>query len=287
MLVATVAVPLSGGAAPRGEGAGDSAADAVAMDDRVRAGGGGAKRTGTGAGNGAVAGTLSSPPSCRVAQPSSSQHAPLAVDDEPLADGTDGDDVRRGVAAAATSEGAQTLLAGREALLTVCCTHLDHIDEEQRLVQVSHALGELRETHQGTPHLLAGDLNALHGGDYSPAEWAEVESKAAANGWVAPVDASCLRLLIDNGYVDAFRAACGASHVGEIPPGVAKFTAHAERPMYRIDYVFLSPSAVDAGLHPVGAYVDTSAMGSDHFPLVVDLAWGSGTAEVGSRPSRL
>lgn len=156
-----------------------------------------------------------------------------------------------------------------EVLLTVFCTHLDHMDEGQRMVQMTHALGEMRS--DGIPHLLVGDLNALDANDYSATEWAALEQKAAESGWVSPSDATCVRLLLREGYVDAFRARTSVD--GPLPVGSAKFTAHTTRPMYRIDYALLSPAALASGLRVRGAFVETAAEGSDHFPLVVDFDW--------------
>ncbi|CAE8715685.1 unnamed protein product [Polarella glacialis] len=155
--------------------------------------------------------------------------------------------------------------------LTIVCTHLDHIDEAQRLVQMSHILEEMQSLP--SPHILVGDLNALFADDYSPAEWAAVEQKAVENGWSLPCDAACLRLLLQKGYVDAFRQSSGGASEGPLPSGLQKFTAHTSRPMYRIDYALLSPSALEAGLHVESSFVDLSASGSDHFPLVVDVSW--------------
>ncbi|CAK0899478.1 unnamed protein product [Prorocentrum cordatum] len=112
-------------------------------------------------------------------------------------------------------------------------------------------------------------------------EWtSERWQEAAQSGWALPSDAECVRMLLREGYVDAFRAA----HPGDgraLEAGAAKFTAHVGHPMYRIDYAFISRGAAGAGLRLLGAAVDGSAVGSDHFPLVVDLEWASSD---GARP---
>jgi len=171
---------------------------------------------------------------------------------------------------ASTMEG---LWPSDEILLTVFCTHLDHMDEQQRVVQVAHALSEMKAL--GRPHVLVGDLNALDRNDYSPAEWNAIERKAAESSWSAPSDAACVRLLLREGYVDAFRHSLGVGFNGSLPQDTMKFTAHTSRPMYRIDYALVSPCALAAGLSVVGAFVDAAATGSDHFPLVVDMVWDS------------
>eukprot|EP00931_Biecheleriopsis_adriatica_P078799 TRINITY_DN52214_c0_g1_i1.p1 TRINITY_DN52214_c0_g1~~TRINITY_DN52214_c0_g1_i1.p1 ORF type:complete len:389 (+),score=49.72 TRINITY_DN52214_c0_g1_i1:131-1168(+) len=165
--------------------------------------------------------------------------------------------------------------------LTVISTHLDHMDEAERLVQISHALDEMRTLP--SPHILAGDLNALLTDDYSATEWASVEQKAFDNGWKMPSDATCVRFLLGKGYVDAFRL---ANENGKLPLPANKFTAHTTRPMYRIDYALLSPCALRAGITVERAFVDTSANGSDHFPLVVDLSWGDSSRYPGEPPEQ-
>merc|ERR1712232_1182429 len=144
-----------------------------------------------------------------------------------------------------------------------------------------HVLREMQSVGN-SPHALVGDLNALRRADYSHQEWAAVEEKAAANGWVPPVDASCLSLLHRHGYTDAFRQVRAVSTEPDAPlpshsPGISvKFTAHVGAPMYRIDYVFLSQTVVQSGLLLSSVHVESEASGSDHFPLVVDLTYGPG-----------
>lgn len=147
---------------------------------------------------------------------------------------------------------------------TIASLHLDHMSEDERVVQMSHVLREA-SSFGGNPHIIVGDLNALLRDDYSAAEWASAEAKAVRNGWVPPCDARSIRLLLDAGYIDA-------------TPGAGQFTAHVSEPMYRIDYALLSRCATAAGLQVASSFVDTSATGSDHFPLVVDLEWAASSA---------
>jgi len=157
--------------------------------------------------------------------------------------------------------------------ITVLVTHLDHMDETQRLVQMRHVLAEMQGLAD-EPHLLLGDLNALCTDDYDAEEWAEILAMAHGNGWRAPRDADSVRLLHAHGYTDAFRAASnGISAAGNgcLPSGPWKFTAHVDRPMYRIDYAFLSPRFEEAlQIRLTRAYVDPGARGSDHLPLVIE-----------------
>merc|ERR1712118_594141 len=104
-------------------------------------------------------------------------------------------------------------------------------------------------------------MNALRVDDYSVAEWKAVEAKARAHGWQPPCDAACLRAILREGYVDGFRVACAVAEGDPLPGGPAKFSAHTEDPLYRIDYVFLSPGVELAGLRLQSAFVEASSAG--------------------------
>mmetsp|Transcript_53329 Transcript_53329/g.98611 ORF Transcript_53329/g.98611 Transcript_53329/m.98611 type:complete len:360 (-) Transcript_53329:36-1115(-) len=169
---------------------------------------------------------------------------------------------------------AATLELAAGTYLTVYCTHLDHISEKQRMVQMTHILQATHREKQAEPHVLVGDLNALRVDDYTPTEWAALERKAITSGWAPPVDAGCLQMLQKEGYVDAFEQACSARGEASLQHcAAAKFTAHIDAPMYRIDYIMISPEAQQAGVRVQDAFIDETAAGSDHFPLVVDLVW--------------
>jgi len=159
--------------------------------------------------------------------------------------------------------------SGEGRAFTIASIHLDHMSEDERVKQVSHILREASSFGPG-PHAIVGDFNALLRHDYSESEWAAAEAKASRNGWVLPCDARSLQLLVDKGYVDA-------------TPGRGQFTAHVSEPMYRIDYALLSPCAAAAGFRVASSFVDTSATGSDHFPLVVDFEWDARNASLDAR----
>ena len=241
----------------------------------------------------------------------------------------------------------------RSRVLTLASTHLDHMNEAQRVVQVEHLLEELAassrvaaETRRGggegeggegegggdaTIDLVAGDLNALTRADYSDAHWARLLARAAENGWPPPVDSDALEVLHSTsapvversessshpttarslpnhsafatartrlslerlraaGYADAFtlaRSAAAASSATPPPESAAPppplppldehaATAHLGLPLYRIDYVWVG-GALQRERAVRRAFVargETAAGGSDHFPLVVDLALG-------------
>jgi len=167
--------------------------------------------------------------------------------------------------------------------MAVIATHLDHISSVERQAQVRDICRLQRELCDGFPHLLLGDFNALKRSDYSPEEWQAVVAKHEAKGWSPPEGCLSLQLLLDAGYVDLFEASMPG--VGSMKrslaevPALAKMTASAADPDIRIDHVFCSSDLLellqrqhsespDLG---TSAWVDTSASGSDHFPVVVDL----------------
>lgn len=61
--------------------------------------------------------------------------------------------------------------------LSVFCTHLDHISEEQRKEQLEHIAEVLK------PGLILGDMNALKRKDYSAEEWGALEQRHEERQW--------------------------------------------------------------------------------------------------------
>eukprot|EP00514_Thraustochytrium_sp_LLF1b_P007915 CAMPEP_0184537230 /NCGR_PEP_ID=MMETSP0198_2-20121128/16914_1 /TAXON_ID=1112570 /ORGANISM="Thraustochytrium sp., Strain LLF1b" /LENGTH=297 /DNA_ID=CAMNT_0026930529 /DNA_START=1828 /DNA_END=2721 /DNA_ORIENTATION=+ len=149
---------------------------------------------------------------------------------------------------------------------SIAATHLDHISEQQRRIQIEHVINTLDQIDH--PIVLCGDLNAFHREDYSHEEWAAIEQRHVKHGWAQPQH-GCLDLLLSRRYADAYRA---ASPLGLAETGRAKCTAPTEEPCIRIDYCFLSEKfqqqfAVER------SFVHHGARHSDHLPLVVDLAF--------------
>ena len=102
--------------------------------------------------------------------------------------------------------------------------------EVWRAVEIRHLLTRLR-ARPDTPHVVAGDFNALMSGDphhlERSASW--VRAQWLLQGGLTPRWA--LRGLIDAGYVDCYRS-CN--------PRTPGFTVPAWDPHVRIDYVFAS-----------------------------------------------
>jgi len=161
-------------------------------------------------------------------------------------------------------------------VVTVAVTHLDHISEEQREVQLDHILEVLGPNTSRT--LLLGDLNALTRQDYTAEEWTVLEDRNKEQSWTPPA-AGCLDALAEAGFTDVFAAAAGVSRLSERRPDADGalpqiFSAHVSNPLYRIDYMFQGDSLV-RDLNPTAAYVAVNMTLSDHFPVVFDLKHAS------------
>jgi len=148
--------------------------------------------------------------------------------------------------------------------LTVAVTHLDHISEEQREVQLDHVLEALRTKGD----LLVGDLNALTRSDYSDEEWARLVTRHAERGWSGPTHGALDRMLSEN-FVDAFAKTRGGGPLSARPDIASDtiLTAHAGHLLYRIDYCFMKEGR---GLIPQGAEVHHEVSLSDHVPVTFD-----------------
>mmetsp|Transcript_80364 Transcript_80364/g.152789 ORF Transcript_80364/g.152789 Transcript_80364/m.152789 type:complete len:342 (-) Transcript_80364:81-1106(-) len=155
---------------------------------------------------------------------------------------------------------------GASKVLTVAVTHLDHINEEQRGIQLNHVLEALGPN--ASRALLVGDLNALHRSDYMEQEWTALEDRHRANRWTPPTS-GCLELLEKAGFRDAFLASRGQGPLSARGQAGTDpiFSAHVDHPLYRIDYCFISNAS---GLLPHYAKVHTEIELSDHFPVSFD-----------------
>lgn len=151
--------------------------------------------------------------------------------------------------------------------LTVYVTHLEWRDEAIREEQVrSLLLWTTRD--KGRPHLLLGDFNAVHPDDVQDFEaqggrWEEFVEEIEADFPQAAREPRALRRLLRAGYVDAFR---------EVGEGDGR-TYTTDRPLLRLDYCFVDLSLRGALQRARRWDTPLARDASDHFPLVVDLAW--------------
>jgi len=147
----------------------------------------------------------------------------------------------------------------------VASTHLDHISEQEREIQLQHVWEVLRDVREKErlPVVLCGDFNALKRKDYSREHWNQIVARHERRGWNLPTE-GCLNILERNGeFLDAF------DEVRRRGPGERKFTASVENPLYRVDYCFarecfLSQFQIEA------ARVVHEVHHSDHFPLLFE-----------------
>lgn len=147
---------------------------------------------------------------------------------------------------------------------TVAATHLDHMSEDERRVQLRHVREVLEsvKTERNEPVVLCGDFNALKRKDYEDQHWQQLEDRHRERGWAMPSH-GCLDELENHGYLDCF-------HYVDLdtPPTP---TASVEEPLYRIDYCFAGPGFLEHfNLH--SASVQNAICLSDHFPIVIDFS---------------
>ena len=109
---------------------------------------------------------------------------------------------------------------------TFAVTHLDHLDEDERLTQI----GEM-SPHRHDVNVLVGDMNALTRDDYSDQYFQNtVAGKREKTGWERPRFELTEQLVRTWGYQDAFRQinpTLKDANVATCPYGT------------RIDYIFL------------------------------------------------
>ncbi|CAK0788355.1 unnamed protein product [Prorocentrum cordatum] len=179
-------------------------------------------------------------------------------------------------------------LVSRASQFAVLATHWDHISEAERVIQADSLLASVADLTGGLPHLLVGDLNAMKRADYTSEEWSALQERNAQRGWAPLEDSRALAALEASGYSDLLSetlaspagAASAAAAAPAAPLAAGRFTAPRQPPV-RIDFAYasrdwgrLSAGGEGGGAGARGAaasaWVDASAEGSDHLPLVVD-----------------
>ncbi|XP_015888375.3 uncharacterized protein LOC107423347 [Ziziphus jujuba] len=142
------------------------------------------------------------------------------------------------------------------------CTQLDHLDENWRMKQIS-ALFQANDP----PHILAGGLNSLNGGDYSAERWADIVKYYEDMGKPTP-KTEVMKFLKGKGYVDAKDYAGDCEPVvmiakGQNVQGTCKYGT-------RVDYVLSLPDSPYKFVP--GSYTVVSSKGtSDHHMVKVDI----------------
>lgn len=190
--------------------------------------------------------------------------------------------------------GATVRVAGVHLRLGV--THLDHICDRERTVQLEHALRSLggdgggasgggrgggaggslsggagdgvsgggggsdaRRAH-GRQLLLLGDLNALGRHDYTPDEWCQHEQHNSRRGWAPPTDAAAqggsIWRLRQAGFIDAYHALHSDPGRRPVSPPWTAHVRTATGPRYRIDYMWSRPPEAGLFLEPCSGFVE-------------------------------
>jgi len=162
------------------------------------------------------------------------------------------------------------LVAVRVGDLLVAVTHLDHVDEKHRATQAQSVLKAL--AHEKDDHiLLLGDLNALRRSDYDDEAWTHLERRNEINGWSPPADSAApggaLHVFHEAGFVDL---ADITNMTSQHMTSVSHCRLTNGQACQRIDYALASQKLAKR-ISNCALSVDSSATGSDHYPLVVDL----------------
>jgi Metal-dependent hydrolase len=157
---------------------------------------------------------------------------------------------------------ARLLLPGGRTF-TVYVTHLDHTDEDARMVQLRVARTWLVRD-RSRPHAVMGDFNAISRWDWPEEQLAALRKQPLHQGGNLAGDEKgpqVIEAMEKAGYVDLYRQ-FGA-------PGAATYLAD-DWPI-RIDYIFASQPLAPLVTH---CSIWTQADGvSDHRPVLADIEW--------------
>ncbi|GIQ86374.1 PGAP2-interacting protein [Kipferlia bialata] len=115
----------------------------------------------------------------------------------------------------------------------VHCTHLDHVSEDARMVQIKEAVESMpsAHAHDSLPAVLVGDFNALLRTDYTDEQWAEIKRIRGQSKWEEP-KGDVLTEILSQGWYDS----CQISPLGTVSGSVAGTCRFGTR----IDYVLVS-----------------------------------------------
>jgi endonuclease/exonuclease/phosphatase family metal-dependent hydrolase len=161
-------------------------------------------------------------------------------------------------------------LIGPAGPLVIAATHLDDRSEDARCAQLTVLRAHL--SRASTPHVMAGDFNAVRTADYAPARLLEIAKLRAKNAREPPRDD--VAFMMDGwGYVDAARLA----HAGDSARYAQSLTTPLPEGLAvtcwvgtRIDQVWLDARAAAQLTCAHARVVETDV--SDHRPVVVELA---------------
>jgi endonuclease/exonuclease/phosphatase family metal-dependent hydrolase len=151
--------------------------------------------------------------------------------------------------------------------LVLYATHLKagrNEEHEQRRAAEMQTIIEIMRQIGNQPHLLVGDLNALH-----PEDQPNASMYLATEPWEKGDDLDnvhirqAIPLLLSVGYVDCYR---------ELHPATPGYTYKLPTPGLRLDYIFASPPLAKR-LHASDVVTGGEAeMASDHYPVWVEFS---------------
>lgn len=149
--------------------------------------------------------------------------------------------------------------------------------EELRERQIREVVDFCDSTFSGEPHVICGDLNTFQKLHMTAEQWEAANAHYASMGWPSPPeDSLVIGCLAHRGYVDAYaRFKEYVSSSDSSPPLPHPLTCWSQKPLFRLDYFFLSPEAdtrdVTAQRIRVVDHRVLDTHASDHFPVVVEL----------------
>ena len=134
--------------------------------------------------------------------------------------------------------------------------------EHRRTIELKSLLESIKK-HQHGPHLLVGDFNTLAPGEIL--DNAKLPHRLRALVWLSggKIRFRTIQRIIDAGYVDCFR---------KMHPAEAGFTFPAWNPHLRLDYAFVPAAYADLVRSCRVVRSANADVGSDHFPLLTEIA---------------
>jgi endonuclease/exonuclease/phosphatase family metal-dependent hydrolase len=133
--------------------------------------------------------------------------------------------------------------------------------ERHRVIELRALLATIKR-HQRGFHLLVGDFNTLAPGDLL--DFRKLPNRLRALVWLSggKIQWRTIQLVLDAGYVDAYRVRHG---------GATGYTFPSWAPHVRLDYVF-TPAGFSSRLHSCEIVTHPAApAASDHLPLLAEV----------------
>ena len=94
-------------------------------------------------------------------------------------------------------------------VVSIMCTHLDHMSEQCRLLQLNYFLNNIKTKNVYYPDIICGDFNSLLRSDYDKTKWNEIADIRNKSKWEDPKSELMYQLLVENDdiktlYYDTF-----------------------------------------------------------------------------------